>query len=192
MGRSGTRLTSTNRAESFQMCDIHLVIFLAKKYKTEYCTLWRTKKSHFRPSDEVSMRTVDKDAVNTKIGPICFLEALSSISGVGACAVRMRFRALLRVWITWRGSPPRAARLAGSCRTASPVVVLKGRLTSPHVGNNNCATYRGRIGWVLNDVQGMLTSTFSSLMGLPNPAWVSRAIVVSHMGGLKGLACRSC
>jgi hypothetical protein len=89
------------------------------------------KKSHFRPSDEVSMRTVDKDAVNTKIGPICFLEALSSISGVGACAVRMRFRALLRVWLTWRGSPPRAARLAGSCRTASPVVVLKGRRTRP-------------------------------------------------------------
>jgi hypothetical protein len=60
------------------------------------------------------------------------------------------------------------------------------------LGSINCATYPGRIGWVLNDVQGMLTSKFSSLMGLPNPAWVSRAIVVSHMGGLKGRACRSC
>jgi hypothetical protein len=30
--------------------------------------LWRTKKSHFRPSDEKSMKNVDKDAVNTTIG----------------------------------------------------------------------------------------------------------------------------
>ena len=138
--------------------------------------LWRTKKSHFSPSDEMSMIIVDKDAVNTKIGPICFLDALSYISGVGACAVRMRFCELLRVWLTWRGSPhcspPRAARRAGSCRTASHVAVLKGRRTIPHVGNNNCATYPGRIGWLLNDVQGILTSTFSSLMGLPNQAWV--------------------
>jgi hypothetical protein len=28
--------------------------------------LWRTKKSHFRPSDEMSMKKVDKDVVNTK------------------------------------------------------------------------------------------------------------------------------
>jgi hypothetical protein len=28
--------------------------------------LWRTKKWHFRPSDEMSMKNVDKDAVNTK------------------------------------------------------------------------------------------------------------------------------
>jgi hypothetical protein len=28
--------------------------------------LWRTKKLHFRPSDEMSMKNVDKDAVNTK------------------------------------------------------------------------------------------------------------------------------
>ena len=27
--------TSTNRTESVEMCDMHLVIFLAKKYKTE-------------------------------------------------------------------------------------------------------------------------------------------------------------
>ena len=30
--------TSTNRAGPFQMCDMHLVIFLAKKYKAEYRT----------------------------------------------------------------------------------------------------------------------------------------------------------
>ena len=28
--------------------------------------LWRTKKSHFRPSGEVSMKKVDQDVVNTK------------------------------------------------------------------------------------------------------------------------------
>ena len=37
--------------------------------------LWRTKKSHFRPSDEMSMKNVDKDAVNTKISLICYLDA---------------------------------------------------------------------------------------------------------------------
>jgi len=30
--------TSTNRTESGEMRDMHLVIFLAKKYKTEYRT----------------------------------------------------------------------------------------------------------------------------------------------------------
>jgi len=30
--------TSTNRTESGEMCDVHLVIFLAKKYKTAYRT----------------------------------------------------------------------------------------------------------------------------------------------------------
>jgi len=38
-------------------------------------SLWRTKKSHFRPSDEKSMKNVDKDAVNTTIGLICYLDA---------------------------------------------------------------------------------------------------------------------
>ena len=37
--------------------------------------LWRTKKSHFRPSDEKSMKNVDRDVVNTKIGLICYLDA---------------------------------------------------------------------------------------------------------------------
>ena len=31
-------LTSTNRIKSVEMCDMHLVIFLANKYKTEYST----------------------------------------------------------------------------------------------------------------------------------------------------------
>ena len=30
--------TSTNRTESVDMCDMHLVLFLAKKYKPEYRT----------------------------------------------------------------------------------------------------------------------------------------------------------
>ena len=33
-------------------------------------SLWRTKKSHFQPSDEMRMQKVDKDAVITKIGLI--------------------------------------------------------------------------------------------------------------------------
>ncbi len=41
--------------------------------------LWRTKKSHFRPSDEMSMKTVDKDAVNTKISLICYPNSLNFV-----------------------------------------------------------------------------------------------------------------
>ena len=37
--------------------------------------LWRTKKSHFRPSDEIRMKNVDKDDVNTTIGLICYLDS---------------------------------------------------------------------------------------------------------------------
>ena len=33
-------------------------------------SLWRTKKSHFQPSEEMRMRNVDKDEVITKIGLI--------------------------------------------------------------------------------------------------------------------------
>jgi len=35
------------------------------------------KKSHFRPSDEESMKNVDKDAVNTKIGCICYFRHMN-------------------------------------------------------------------------------------------------------------------
>jgi hypothetical protein len=51
-----------------------------------------------------------------------------------------------------------------------------------HVGNNISATYPRRIGQGLNAESGMLSRMPSSLMGLPNPAWVSRGNVVSHMG----------
>jgi len=37
--------------------------------------LWRTKKSHGHPSDEVSMKNVDNDAANIEIGLICYLDA---------------------------------------------------------------------------------------------------------------------
>jgi len=39
--------------------------------------LWRTKKSHFRPSDEESVKNVDKDAVNTTIGFICYFRCMN-------------------------------------------------------------------------------------------------------------------
>ncbi len=51
-----------------------------------------------------------------------------------------------------------------------------------HVGNNISATYPRRIGQGLNAESCILSSMLSSLMGLPNPAWVSRGNVVSHMG----------
>ena len=41
----------------------------------DWFAVWRTKKSHFRPSDEKSMKNVDRDVVNTKIGLICYLDA---------------------------------------------------------------------------------------------------------------------
>ena len=50
-----------------------------------------------------------------------------------------------------------------------------------HVGNNIGASYPRRIGQVLNDVSCILDSMLSSLMGLPNRAWVAGANVVSHM-----------
>ena len=37
--------------------------------------LWRTKKSHFQASVEMGMKNVDKDAVNTTIGLLCYLVA---------------------------------------------------------------------------------------------------------------------
>ena len=37
--------------------------------------LWRTKKSHFQASVEMGMKNVDKDAVNTTIGLLCYLDA---------------------------------------------------------------------------------------------------------------------
>ena len=42
----------------------------------QLCTLWRTKKSHFQASVEMGMKNVDKDAVNTTIGLLCYLVAL--------------------------------------------------------------------------------------------------------------------
>ncbi len=42
-----------------------------KKHTTcDRLALWRTKKSHFRPSDGISRENVYKDEVNTKIGLI--------------------------------------------------------------------------------------------------------------------------
>ena len=38
-------------------------------------TLWRAKKSHFQASVEMGMKNVDKDAVNTTIGILCYLDA---------------------------------------------------------------------------------------------------------------------
>ncbi len=37
--------------------------------------LWRAKKSHFKASVEMGMKNVDKDAVNTTIGLLCYLVA---------------------------------------------------------------------------------------------------------------------
>ena len=51
-----------------------------------------------------------------------------------------------------------------------------------HVGNNISENYPRRIGQGLNDASCMLNRMLSSLMGLPNPAWVSLGNVVSHMG----------
>jgi hypothetical protein len=51
-----------------------------------------------------------------------------------------------------------------------------------HVGNNISETYPRRIGQGLNYASCILISMLSSLMGLPNPAWVSLGNVVSHMG----------
>jgi hypothetical protein len=56
---------------------------------------------------------------------------------------------------------------------------------SCHVGNNISETYPRRIGQGLNDASCMLNRMLSSLMGLPNPAWVSLGNVVSHMGELE-------
>jgi hypothetical protein len=44
---------------------------LKKTSKTHTQPFLRTKNAHFRPSDEISMKKVEKDAVNTTIGPIC-------------------------------------------------------------------------------------------------------------------------
>ena len=38
-------------------------------------SLWRTKKSHFQASVEMGMKNVDKHAVNTTIGLLCYLVA---------------------------------------------------------------------------------------------------------------------
>jgi len=35
------------------------------------------QKSHFRPSDEKSLKNVDKDAVNTTIGLICYFRCMN-------------------------------------------------------------------------------------------------------------------
>jgi hypothetical protein len=48
------------------------------------------------------------------------------------------------------------------------------------VGNNISETYP-RIGQGLNDAPCVLRSMLSSLMRLPNPAWVSLGNVVSHL-----------
>ncbi len=48
-------------------------------------------------------------------------------------------------------------------------------------GNNISETYPRRIGQGLKDVTCILGRMLSSLMGLPNPAWVSLGYVVSHM-----------
>ena len=54
-------------------------------------------------------------------------------------------------------------------------------LLQSHVGNNISETYPRRIGQGLNDASCMLSSMRSSLMGLPNQAWVSLENVVSHI-----------
>ncbi len=51
-----------------------------------------------------------------------------------------------------------------------------------HVGNNISETYPRRIWQGLDYASCILRSMLSSLMGLPNPAWVSLGNVVSHMG----------
>ncbi len=50
-----------------------------------------------------------------------------------------------------------------------------------HVGNNICENYPRRIGQGLNDASCILCGMISSFVGLPNPAWVILANVVSHM-----------
>jgi hypothetical protein len=51
-----------------------------------------------------------------------------------------------------------------------------------HVGNNVSDAHPRRIGNRLNDESCMLIIMLSSLLGLPNPAWVSLGNVVHHMG----------
>ena len=51
-----------------------------------------------------------------------------------------------------------------------------------HVGNNISEKLPRRIGQGLNDVSCILGSMWSSLMGLPYPAWLFLGNVVSHMG----------
>ena len=41
--------------------------------------LWRTKKSHFQPSEEMRMKNVDKDAVITKIGLILLSRCMKTL-----------------------------------------------------------------------------------------------------------------
>ncbi len=73
-----------------------------------------------------------------------------------------------------------------ACKFFRKVVGAKSRsFCSPyhtaHVGKSICETYPRMIGQGLNEAACMLGSMLSSLMGLPNQAWVSLANAVSHM-----------
>jgi len=68
------------------------------------------------------------------------------------------------------------------CKFFRKVVGAKSRsFCSPyhtaHVGNSICETYPRMIGQGLNEAACILGSMLSSLMGLPNQAWVSLANV---------------
>ncbi len=57
--------------DAFVFCNIFARwAYKSTRMRWHESSLWRTKKSHFRPSDEIRMKKVDKDAVITTIGPI--------------------------------------------------------------------------------------------------------------------------
>jgi len=66
-----------------------------------------------------------------------------------------------------------------------PWKVLPRETHTSHVGNNISETYPRRIGQGLYDKPCILGSMLSSLIGLPNPAWVSLGNIVSHMGCIR-------
>jgi len=51
------------------MCEMEIVQQMGR-------SIVANKKSHFRQSDEKSMKNVDKDVVNTTMGLICYLEVI--------------------------------------------------------------------------------------------------------------------
>ena len=60
------------------------------------------------------------------------------------------------------------------------------------VGDNICERYPRQIVQGLNDASCTLGSVLSSLVGLPNPAWVSLANVVYHMDDVASLQIDRC